>query len=79
MTRARLLLLLLSFLIAGCGGARDDAVAWAGVWHVAEAMKKGYPVEAGSEILQHLADKHAEIHEYQIDKRGIPMIRQEDQ
>lgn len=77
--KLRLLLILLSLtILAGCQN-RDDAVAWAGVWHVAEAMKNGYPVESGAQILQGMADRHAEINDYEIDKRGVPMISQEDQ
>lgn len=77
--KLRLLLVLLSLiLLAGCQD-RDDSVAWSGVWHVAEAMKRGYSVESGAQILQGMADRHSEIHEYEIDKRGIPMIEKEDQ
>lgn len=77
--KLRLLLLLLSLIfLSGCQD-RGDAVAWAGVWHVAKAMKEGYPVESGAQILQGMADRHAEINEYEIDKRGIPMIKKEDQ
>lgn len=77
MKRHLFFILLAALLCAGCQD-RDDQVAWAGVWHIAEAMKRGYPVEQGAVMLQGMADKHAEINDYEIDKRGVPMIQKED-
>ena len=71
---AFLLACLVLSVTTGCSTRDDEKVAWAGVWHVGEALKRGYPVEKGAAILQGMADRHAEVHGYQIDKRDVSML-----